>query len=67
MTEQASILVKRYAGQRLYEPSEARYVTAEQVRTWHREGVAVSVRDAATGQDVTRAVLAPVRTKFADA
>jgi polyhydroxyalkanoate synthesis regulator protein len=57
MSEQASILVKRYAGQRLYETSEVRYVTAEQVRAWHKEGVAVCVRDAATGQDVTRAVL----------
>jgi polyhydroxyalkanoate synthesis regulator protein len=58
MSEQASILVKRYGGQRLYEPAQARYVTADQVQAWHRKGLSVVVRDASTGEDVTRVVLA---------
>lgn len=59
MTADASIQLKRYGGRRLYEPSQARYVNAEQVREWHRRGVPVVVRDADTNEDVTGAVLAP--------
>lgn len=51
------ILVKRYAGSRFYCPGIGRYVTIEELREWHRRGIAVEVRDDDSGEDVTRAVL----------
>jgi polyhydroxyalkanoate synthesis regulator protein len=58
MSEQASIVIKRYGADRLYEPAKARYVTPDELRAWRRNGMPVSVRDANTGEDVTLAVLA---------
>ena len=52
------ILVKRYARSRLYDPTNQRYVTIEQLRRWHADGVSVSVVDVQTGADVTRVLLA---------
>ncbi len=57
MTEQASILIKRYGGRRLYEPDGGRYVTADELRLSSLEGIRFVVRDAMTGEDVTSAVL----------
>jgi polyhydroxyalkanoate synthesis regulator protein len=53
-----SILVKRYAGSRLYDATNARYVSLAQLRNWTAEGIAFAVIDAATGADVTRILLA---------
>jgi polyhydroxyalkanoate synthesis repressor PhaR len=57
-TKTPSILVKRYAGTRLYDTTNRRYVTLEQLRNWAAEGMAFAVIDAATGADVTRVLLA---------
>ena len=51
------ILVKRYAGSRLYDTSKARYVTIEELREWRNRGIALEVREAETGEDVSRILL----------
>jgi polyhydroxyalkanoate synthesis regulator protein len=53
-----SILVKRYAGTRLYDATNGRYVVLDQLRHWAAAGIAFAVIDAVTGTDVTRVVLA---------
>jgi polyhydroxyalkanoate synthesis regulator protein len=57
-TKPPSILVKRYAGSRLYDTTNARYDAQDQRRHWAAAGVAFAVIDAATGADVTRVLLA---------
>jgi len=52
------ILVKRYAATRLYNTSEARYVSLGELRAWKARGIAFEVREAETGEDVSRVVLA---------
>ncbi|HTI82867.1 MAG TPA: polyhydroxyalkanoate synthesis regulator DNA-binding domain-containing protein [Acetobacteraceae bacterium] len=52
------IVVKRYAGSRLYDVANQRYVTAEQLRGWAAEDIAFSVIDAETGDEVTHVLLA---------
>jgi polyhydroxyalkanoate synthesis regulator protein len=52
------ILVKRYAGSRLYDTVGARYITIDQLREWQARGVAFVIRDADTGEDVSRVLLA---------
>jgi polyhydroxyalkanoate synthesis regulator protein len=51
------ILVRRYAGSRLYDTAAGRYLTVEDLREWRREGVVFEVRDARSGEDITCAVL----------
>lgn len=57
-TKAPSILVKRYAGSRLYDATNGRYVALDQLRHWAAAGIAFAVIDAATGADVTRVLLA---------
>lgn len=57
-TKVPSILVKRYAGTRLYDTTNRRYVPLVQLRRWAAEGIALAVIDAASGADVTRVLLA---------
>lgn len=53
------ILIKRYArSRRLYDAVNSRQVTVAQLRQWQRDGIAFIVRDAETGADVTRVLLA---------
>jgi polyhydroxyalkanoate synthesis regulator protein len=52
------ILVKRYAGSRLYDTSKARYVNVGEIREWRNRGIAFEVREAETGEDVSRVLLA---------
>jgi polyhydroxyalkanoate synthesis regulator protein len=54
----APILIKRYARSRLYDATRGRYVSVEELRQWRKEGVRFIVRDAETGTDVTRVLLA---------
>jgi polyhydroxyalkanoate synthesis regulator protein len=51
-------LIKRYARSRLYDTQAARYVTLADLQEWQARGVAFSVIDVETGQDVTRVLLA---------
>jgi polyhydroxyalkanoate synthesis regulator protein len=57
-TQPDSVLVKRYAGSRLYDTAAARYVTIDDLRRWRGEGIPVAVIDAETGQDIGRVLLA---------
>ncbi len=52
------ILVKRYGRSRLYDTTNQRYVSVEQLRGWAAKRVAFSVIDTETGTDVTRVLLA---------
>ena len=54
----ALILVKRYAGGRLYDAVNGRYVSLAELRSWAALGVAFVVIDADSGADVTRLLLA---------
>lgn len=42
----------------LYDTAEGRYVSVEELREWRRDGIAFTVEDAETGEDVTLALLA---------
>ncbi len=53
-----SVLIRRYARSRLYDPAGGRYVSLELLRTWSADGVAFRVVDVETGKDVTRVLLA---------
>ena len=57
-TQKQPILIKCYAGSRLYDPAAARYVTLEQLRRWQAQGVSFTVIDAKTGADIRRLLLA---------
>jgi polyhydroxyalkanoate synthesis repressor PhaR len=51
-------LIKRYGGTRLYDTAAARYVTRADIAELAGSGARVGVIDAATGEDLTRSVLA---------
>ncbi len=53
------ITVKLYGNRRLYQPARGRYVTLDDVITLADEGIAITVRDAETGADLTDFVLSP--------
>jgi polyhydroxyalkanoate synthesis regulator protein len=57
MQTQQPILIKRYAGARLYDPAAPGYVTLEQLQRWQAEGVSLRVIDAGTGEDLGRDLL----------
>jgi len=57
-TGQQPGLVKRYARSRLYDTARGCYVSVEQLRRWTVEGVAFTVIDAETAEDITRVLLA---------
>jgi polyhydroxyalkanoate synthesis regulator protein len=52
------ILVKIYAGTRLYDTANARYVTVEELREWRARGIHFEVREADTGKVVSQVLLA---------
>ena len=52
------VLIKRYARSRLYDPAAGRYVGVEDLRNWQKQGVAFTVVDTETGDDITRVLLA---------
>ena len=54
----ALILIKRYAGERLYDVDLRRYVMVDDLYAWQLMAVSFIVRDATSGEDVTAAVLA---------
>lgn len=51
--------LRRYAGTRLFDPGSQAYLSVGDLKLLVRQGVRVSVRDAATGQDVTDEVVRP--------
>jgi polyhydroxyalkanoate synthesis regulator protein len=51
------ILVKRYAASRLYDTARARYVSLDDLRDWKARGILFEVRDAESGEDISRVLL----------
>jgi polyhydroxyalkanoate synthesis regulator protein len=54
----ASILIKRYGAERLYDVDLRRYVLLDDLYAWQVMAVSFVVEDAKSGEDVTAAVLA---------
>lgn len=50
-------VIRKYANRRLYDPSESRHLTLEEVRQLIVAGEKVRVEDAKTGEDLTRSIL----------
>jgi polyhydroxyalkanoate synthesis repressor PhaR len=58
MTEnRAEVLIKRYAGRRLYNTETLAYVTLDDLADMLLSGRRFIVREAPTGEDITRDVL----------
>ena len=54
------IIIKKYANRRLYDTSTSSYVTLDHLSDLVREGRDFEVRDARTGEDLTRQVLTQI-------
>jgi polyhydroxyalkanoate synthesis regulator protein len=52
------MLIKRYAGHRLYNTATLTYATPDDLRALARKGRRVIVRDARSGDDITDEILA---------
>src|SRR6201997_2601227 len=66
MTEEASttkedpVIIKKYANRRLYNTQTSTYVTLDHLCEMVKEGTEFEVRDARTGEDITRSVLTQI-------
>lgn len=56
----STIIIKKYANRRLYDTSTSSYVTLDHLSELVREGRDFAVRDAKTGDDLTRQVLTQI-------
>jgi polyhydroxyalkanoate synthesis repressor PhaR len=54
------VVVKKYANRRLYNTRSSSYVTLEDLCRMVKDGVEFVVRDAKTGEDITRSVLTQI-------
>ena len=59
-TGDGAVVVKKYANRRLYNTRSSSYVTLEDLCQMVKEGVDFVVRDAKTGEDITRSVLTQI-------
>ena len=59
-SEGGPAVIVRYPNRRLYDRSEGRYVTLQEVEEKVRRGRTVTVRDSKTGEDLTRLVLTQI-------
>jgi len=57
MANPAPTLIKRYGGRRLHDTAPLIYLTHDDLAEMILSGERFTVRDAGTGEDVTRAVL----------
>lgn len=55
-----SVIIKKYENRRLYDTTNSRYINQDEIARMIREGHAVQVLDAATGEDLTRLVLTQI-------
>lgn len=60
MNQQTTLVLKKYASRRLYNPESSTYVTLGQVADIIREGKDVQVLDAKTEEDVTAFILTQI-------
>ena len=63
--ELATVVIRKYGNRRLYDTNHSRYVNLEDIADLIREGKAVQVLDARTGQDLTRITLTQIITEDA--
>ena len=54
------IIIKKYANRRLYNTKTSSYVTLDHLCDMVKDGIEFEVRDARTGEDITRQVLAQI-------
>lgn len=54
------IVIKKYANRRLYNTAKSSYVTLDHLSQMVRDGLDFVVRDAKSGEDITRSVLAQI-------
>jgi polyhydroxyalkanoate synthesis repressor PhaR len=59
-TGKQPVVIKRYAGRRLYHTAKAAYVELEDLACMVEDGDEFVVRESKTGEDVTRSVLARI-------
>ncbi|MEO0786481.1 MAG: polyhydroxyalkanoate synthesis repressor PhaR [Pseudomonadota bacterium] len=59
-TGDGPIIIKKYANRRLYDTSTSSYVTLDHLSELVRSGADFEVRDAKTGEDLTRSVLTQI-------
>lgn len=57
---QPPVVLKKYGNRRLYDTGQSRYVTLAEVEEMLQSGRDLEVRDAKTGEDLTRAVLVQI-------
>jgi polyhydroxyalkanoate synthesis repressor PhaR len=60
MASDEPILIKRYANRKLYDQGRSRYVTLEELEEFIRQGRAIRVVDAVSGEDLTSQTLAQI-------
>ena len=53
----AVVEIRKYSNRRLYDTSSSRYITLAELGDMIRDGVEIQVKDAKTGQDLTRTVM----------
>src|SRR6201994_842966 len=54
------VIIKKYANRRLYNTKTSTYVTLDHLAAMVKEGVEFEVRDARTGEEITRSVLTQI-------
>lgn len=59
-SEQAKIVIKKYANRRLYNTAKSSYVTLDDLSKMVRDGEDFAVYDAKSGEDITRSVLTQI-------
>jgi polyhydroxyalkanoate synthesis repressor PhaR len=59
-TGEAPVIIKKYANRRLYNTQTSSYVTLDHLAAMVKEGTEFEVRDARTGDDITRSVLTQI-------
>lgn len=59
-TDDAPITIKKYANRRLYNTATSSYVTLDHLCQMVKDGVDFVVKDAKTGEDITRSVLTQI-------
>jgi polyhydroxyalkanoate synthesis repressor PhaR len=57
---QDPVIIKKYANRRLYNTQTSSYVTLDHLASMVKEGTEFEVRDARTGEDITRSVLTQI-------
>ena len=55
-----TLIIKKYENRRLYNTATSQYINQDQVAQMVRDGHDVRVVDAATGEDLTRLILAQI-------